>query len=465
MVVAGSTDQDRSGEAADEADAVRRVVEAFGASVYCESVDHFRIDVDTAGILGLLASGRSGFAIGAVQPHGVTEVCAATGSRSGFDEARAARLAARIATLPPGRYVLGAGAAQVRRPVPEELLAFASSVAALHRTRRRVVPDDLRMRLVVEATRRRVVVCGRVGPAVKHESWARLSCFVVDGANRDLGKATHIVAPLPRPERDGGWGLSGWTGPEAVDAVVAQACAQAGRLVRAEGTPVGAQRVVFAADPAGTLAHELVGHLLESDNVHAGGGPIVGERVGPETLGLIHDATPQYPWSGAPVDDAGAPTGRRVLIERGVVVAHLVADDHDDHGDRGVANPRRSAFDVPALPRMSTVVVAAGDNAGDEPHDFPAGLLVRDISGAHMDPRTGRCVLRIREAAVGCPGRPPRATRGGTIRCDIRAALAGIEAVGTTPVFSPALCFKQAQRLPTGAVAPSIRINGLTVGN
>lgn len=352
--------------------------------------------------------------------------------------------AGRMSGLPPGRYLLAAPAAAQRSTVADASLELAP---LLHSLRDACGGRPAHLGFIAEAVTRSIVIGGtQAGLLSKAEGWSRMSCFATGNDGSDLAKTTHI----------GEWRDGDSVARGLLDKLVDATLADASRLQDALPSGPITCPVVFASRAAGTLLHEIVGHLVEKDNVLARRAlPAVktGARIAPEMVTVVHDGTLAESWSGANFDDAGILAQSQTIVDSGVVVGQISSE-------------RRAGFDVPAVPRIRTLRLAPGADgrsAAELCEGIERGLLVRTVRRAVMVPRTGRCVVEIGEAATLESGRIGGVCRGGTIVCSVTEILTEIDALGSDSGVTHDLCDKAGQRLPASAWSPALRVRSLPV--
>src|SRR5213594_2876825 len=121
-----------------------------------------------------------------------------------------------------------------------------------------------------------------------------------------------------------------------------EAARQAVLKLGAVNAPAGTMTVVLGPGWPGILLHEAVGHGLEGDFNRKGTSAFagrMGQKVASELVTVIDDGTIPNRRGSLNVDDEGTPTGRTVLIEKGVlrVPADAPNDQHLHVGGRGRA--------------------------------------------------------------------------------------------------------------------------------
>jgi len=157
--------------------------------------------------------------------------------------------------------------------------------------------------------------------------------------------------------------------------------------------------VVMAQGTAGVLLHELIGHPLESDLVLSGRSPLAslgGATATSTTIQVIDDPKRFDLPGGFGCDDEGIAAEPVTLVERGQLVGWLC----DRNGWRELKSApgrgRRASWDLPPAPRLSNLVVSAGDtDPEDLERDLKSGLLVTRVGRAGVDPLSGRVLVRV----------------------------------------------------------------------
>jgi hypothetical protein len=228
--------------------------------------------------------------------------------------------------------------------------------------------------------------------------------------------------------------------------------------------------VLFTSGTAGTLMHELVGHMVESDLVTAGASPLAGLKgatITAPALDIFDDPTRADLAGAFDHDDEGVDARRVPLIESGRLRAFLC----DREGGRRLGSEpgrgRRAGWNRPPVSRQSNLVVAPGKYLPEELEgDLDHALVVTRIGGATVDPVSSRTVLRVErgwEVRHGRRRRPlaPCELTGGTLEI-----LARIDSrIGSDPTADWRLgwCVKDGLPLATGTEAPTLLVERLEV--
>jgi len=228
--------------------------------------------------------------------------------------------------------------------------------------------------------------------------------------------------------------------------------------------------VVFTSGSGGVLLHELVGHMVESDLVAAGLSPLAdrsGERIATESLTVVDDPTRDDLPGAFDHDGEGVPAAPRPVLSNGVLSGWLA----DGEGARRLGGPagrgRRAGWQRPPVPRMSNLVTTTGTH---DPADLEAavgrGFLITRTGAAMVDPVEGRVVLRIEAGWELLHGRRRRPLAPFHFVGEILGILQGIRPeIGNDhePDWWTGWCHKDGHTLPTGALTPTLVVDGLEV--
>jgi len=250
-----------------------------------------------------------------------------------------------------------------------------------------------------------------------------------------------------------------------------EAARQAVLKLRAVDAPAGTMTVVLGPGWPGILLHEAVGHGLEGDfnrkGVSAFAGRL-GQKVASELVTVVDDGTIANRRGSLNVDDEGTPTGRTVLIERGVLRGYL-QDKLNARlmGMPATGNGRRESYAHAPLPRMTNTFMLAGE---DDPQDIirsvDHGLYAVAFGGGQVDITSGRFVFSASEAYLIEGGRVTAPVKGATLIGNGPEALMRVSRVGRDLQLDEGIgtCGKDGQSVPVGVGLPTIRVDGMTVG-
>jgi TldD protein len=250
-----------------------------------------------------------------------------------------------------------------------------------------------------------------------------------------------------------------------------EAVRQAILKLAAVNAPAGTMTVVLGPGWPGILLHEAVGHGLEGDfnrkEVSAFTGRL-GQRVASELVTVVDDGTIPNRRGSLNVDDEGTPTGRTVLIERGILRGYM--QDRLNARLLGMpltGNGRRESFQHPPMPRMTNTFMLAGE---DDPEEIirsvSRGLYAVAFGGGQVDITNGKFVFSASEAYLVEDGRVTAPVKGATLIGSGPDVLTRVSRVGHDLAFDEGIgtCGKDGQSVPVGVGLPTIRIDGITVG-
>jgi TldD protein len=217
--------------------------------------------------------------------------------------------------------------------------------------------------------------------------------------------------------------------------------------------------------------HEAVGHGLEGDfnrkGVSAFAGRI-GQRVASELVTVVDDGTLAHRRGSLNVDDEGTPTGRTVLIERGVLRGYM--QDRLNARLMGMTptgNGRRESYAHPPMPRMTNTFMLAGEDAPEDIiRSVDHGLYAVAFGGGQVDITSGKFVFSASEAYLIEDGQVTAPVKGATLIGNGPDALTRVSRVGPDLMLDEGIgtCGKDGQSVPVGVGLPTTRIDGMTVG-
>jgi TldD protein len=306
---------------------------------------------------------------------------------------------------------------------------------------------------------------------------ATASGFTV-GDVRPLTRLNVTVIAEENGRREiGGWGGGGRVALEffleedRVRRFAQEAARQAVLKLRAVNAPAGTMTVVLGPGWPGILLHEAVGHGLEGDFNRKGTSAFagrMGRKVASELVTVIDDGTIPNRRGSLNVDDEGTPTGRTVLIEKGVLVGYM-QDRLNARlmGMEPTGNGRRESYAYPPMPRMTNTFMLAGDDAPEEIiRSVGRGLYAVTFGGGQVDITNGKFVFSASEAYLIEDGRVTAPVKGATLIGNGPDALTRVSRVGRDLKLDEGVgtCGKEGQSVPVGVGLPTIRIDELTVG-
>jgi TldD protein len=298
---------------------------------------------------------------------------------------------------------------------------------------------------------------GDVQPLIR----LQISCIAEENGNRQIGTF-------------GGGGRVGFAFYFEQDRwrhFVREAARQAILNLSAVEAPAGVMPVVLAGGWPGILLHEAIGHGLEADfnrRKTSAFSNLIGRRVASEVCTVVDDGTLPFRRGSLNMDDEGTPTGRTVLIERGVLRGYLT--DRLNARLMGLpltGNGRRESFQSIPLPRMTNTFMLAGESDPAEIiRSVRRGLYAVSFGGGQVDITNGKFVFSASEAYVIEDGRVTAPVKGATLIGNGPEILTKVSRVGHDLRLDEGIgtCGKDGQSVPVGVGLPTILIDEITVG-
>ncbi len=239
----------------------------------------------------------------------------------------------------------------------------------------------------------------------------------------------------------------------------------------AADAPAGTMDVVLGPGWPGILLHEAIGHGLEGDfnrKKTSAFSDRIGQQVGSPLVTVVDDGTIPGRRGSLNVDDEGTPTGRTVLIERGILRGYL-QDRLNARlmGMEPTGNGRRESYAYQPLPRMTNTFMLSGDSTPEEIiRSVKHGLYAVTFGGGQVDITSGKFVFSASEAYLIEDGKVTKPVRGATLIGHGPDVLTRVTMVGNDLKLDEGVgtCGKDGQSVPVGVGLPTIKIEGLTVG-
>ena len=235
--------------------------------------------------------------------------------------------------------------------------------------------------------------------------------------------------------------------------------------------PAGIMPVVLGGGWPGILLHEAIGHGLEADfnrKKTSAFSNLLGKRVASDVCTIVDDGTLPGRRGSLNMDDEGTPTGRTVLIERGILRGYIT--DKLNARLMGIpvtGNGRRESYQSVVLPRMTNTFMLAGTSDPEEIiRSVDCGLYAVSFGGGQVDITNGKFVFSASEAYLIEGGKVTRPVKGATLIGSGPEILTKVSMVGHDLKLDEGIgtCGKEGQSVPVGVGLPTIRIDEITVG-
>lgn len=286
--------------------------------------------------------------------------------------------------------------------------------------------------------------------------------------------AIQVVATKGADVQTGFSGPGRGLGFEAYEVIDVEAAAriaadQAVTMLHAPECPAGYLPVVIDGGFGGVIFHEACGHSLEATAVGKGNSEFcgkLGQTIASPLVTAIDDGTLPGEWGSIHMDDEGAPSRRRVLIENGVLKSYMI----DLLGSRrmGMAptgSSRRQNYAYAPTSRMTNTYIAAGTDDEEEMiRSLGEGLYAKAMGGGSVNPVTGEFNFAVSEGYWIKNGQIVSPVRGATLVGKGSEVLLKIDRVGRRMWMEQGMCGSLSGSVPVNVGQPRIRVSALTIG-
>jgi len=229
-----------------------------------------------------------------------------------------------------------------------------------------------------------------------------------------------------------GYELVEETDPNEIGRTVAK---EAVEMLSATKPPSGLMNVIVDPDIAGLLAHEVMGHASEADEVirqRSFLSNAVGNRVGSELVTMVDDGTVPQAYGSIPFDSEGTPSSRTVIIENGVYKGFLHSlETAGEFQSKPTGNARAQDYNRRVFVRMTNTFFEPRDCTLDGIiADTREGLLaIQGVSGME-DPVGGGFQARVLKGYRIKNGQKKDVVRGFTLTGKALDILKTVDMVG-----------------------------------
>lgn len=266
-------------------------------------------------------------------------------------------------------------------------------------------------------------------------------------------------------------GIKGRNGENRFEYYTREAARQAILNLSAIDAPAGTMEVVLGPGWPGILLHEAIGHGLEADFNRKKSSTFtgrLGQRVASDLCTIIDDGTIPNRRGSVNCDDEGTPTGRTVLIEKGILKNYL-----QDRLNATLmkmpltGNGRRESYAHNPMPRMTNTFMLAGESDPEEiVRTMKRGLYAVSFGGGQVDITSGKFVFSASEAYMVENGKIGKPVKGATLIGNGPEVLKKVTMVGNDLALDAGVgtCGKDGQSVPVGVGLPTTKISEMTVG-
>src|SRR4030095_15972720 len=241
-----------------------------------------------------------------------------------------------------------------------------------------------------------------------------------------------------------------------------EAARQALVNLEASPAPAGTMTVVLGPGWPGILLHDATGHGLEGDfnrKKVSAFSDLLDRKVASELCTVVDDGTLPNRRGSLNVDDEGTPTGRTVLIEKGILRGYL-----QDRLNATLmkmpltGNGRRESFAHMPMPRMTNTFMLPGNSTPEDIiKSVPHGLYAVSFGGGQVDITSGKFVFSASEAYLIEDGKVTHPVKGATLIGNGPEVLTRISLVGNDLRLDDGIgtCGKEGQSVPVGVGLPT----------
>ncbi len=248
-----------------------------------------------------------------------------------------------------------------------------------------------------------------------------------------------------------------------IDALGASTAAEAIRSLAATRPPSGMMTAISDPMVTGLLAHEVMGHASEADEVVKNRSflsNMVGKKVGSELVTLVDDGSLIGAHGYIPFDDEGTPSSRNALIEDGVYKGYI----HDletasQMGVRPTGNGRAESFSRRSWVRMTNTFIEGGDCSLEEMIEgVKYGVLCEKMINGMEDPVGGGFEAKVLRGHLIENGQVTGLLRSFTLTGRALEILGTVDAVGDDLRIDGGYCGKGIEDwVPVSSGGPHIR--------
>ena len=239
---------------------------------------------------------------------------------------------------------------------------------------------------------------------------------------------------------------------------------EARERLKAVKPPAGLQTVILDPDASGLLAHEVMGHASEADEVVKARSflsPVVGKRVGSGLVTMYDDGTFRGGHGTIPVDSEGTPARKTCIIDRGIYRGYMQSlETAGTLKTRPTGNGRAQDFGRRVWVRMTNTYFAPGRDTKDAIlEDTRDGVLTKGwISG--MEDIVGGGFQAVTQSGwIVKDGELRERVRGMTLTGQALSILKTVDRVSKDLVLSGGNCGKGEADdwVPVGSGGPFMR--------
>jgi len=265
---------------------------------------------------------------------------------------------------------------------------------------------------------------------------------------------------------DGRDASAGWEFIKAMDpaAFGHELRKEAMERLRAVKPPAGLQTVILDPDASGLLAHEVMGHASEGDEIvkrRSFLSSAVGKRVGTDLVTMYDDGTFPHGHGTIAVDSEGSPARKTRIIDRGIYKGYMQSlETAGALRARPTGNGRAQDFGRRVWVRMTNTYFAPGRDTKDAIiEDTKDGVLTKGWISGMEDIVGGGFQAVTQSGFLVKDGEITDRVRGMTLTGKALSILKSVDRVSKDLVLSGGTCGKGEADdfVPVGAGGPYMR--------
>ncbi len=301
--------------------------------------------------------------------------------------------------------------------------------------------------------------CELANSAGAHVTWREVRVRLLAQAIAQEGDRQEVASEVR--DASAGWEfLKSLDVPGFGDEIRTEAKAR----LKAIKPPAGLRTVILDPDASGLLAHEVMGHASEGDEIvkrRSFLSKVVGKRVGSPLVTMYDDGTVPHAHGTIPVDSEGTPARKTKIIDRGIYRGYMQSlETAGALQARPTGNGRAQDFGRRVWVRMTNTYFAPGRDAKDAiVEDTADGVLTKGwISG--MEDIVGGGFQAVTQSGwLVKKGELADRVRGMTLTGNALAILRSVDRVSKDLVLSGGTCGKGEADdfVPVGAGGPYVR--------
>ncbi len=245
---------------------------------------------------------------------------------------------------------------------------------------------------------------------------------------------------------------------------------EAVEMLSAKKPPSGLMTVIVDPSVSGVLAHEVMGHASEADEVigkRSFLSGIVGKTIGSEAVTMIDDGTIPGAYGTIPFDSEGTRSSRTIIIENGIYRGYMHSlETAALMGLKPTGNGRAQDFNRKVFVRMTNTFFEKGDWKLEEIiEDTKEGILALKSIGGMEDPVGGGFETRVLRGYIIRNGERRELIRSFTLTGKALEILKTVDAVSREFELHGGLCGKgEEDMIPVSTGGPYMRAKILVGG-